>query len=405
MKNYLSFLVLMFTVAIFAACDETDKPTPIFQVTTYEAKAVSKTNSQLTFMHYMPWFETKESNNGQWGSHWKMATRNPDIMEGDKHQIASHYYPLIGPYASSDPDVIEYHLLLMKYAGVDGLLIDWYGITDYLDYPQIKHNTDVLISKIEKVGLMYAIVYEDRTIKTAANNGLDRITTAQADMSYIEYEYFSDANYWKVDGKPILMVFGPEEFHKPEEWSAVFSKMTNKPKFLTLFGFSNQAGNAASGEYIWVDTQNMNTKYAAKNNFDVFVGGAYTGFNDYYFEGGWGDGLPFEIDHNNGLLYKELLDKAKAEAVDYVQLITWNDFGEGTMIEPTVEFGFTFLDYTQDFTGVSYTTAELEMIHELFKLRKRISTSTEQYKKLDQAYYYLISLQNEKAKEIIDELK
>ena len=49
--------------------------------------------------------------------------RNPNIVDATgKRQIASHYYPKIGPYASSDPDVIEYHLLLMKYAGVDGVL-------------------------------------------------------------------------------------------------------------------------------------------------------------------------------------------------------------------------------------------------------------------------------------------
>ena len=40
---------------------------------------------------------------------------------------AAHYYPKIGPYASNDPDVLEYHFLLMKAAGVTGIILDWYG--------------------------------------------------------------------------------------------------------------------------------------------------------------------------------------------------------------------------------------------------------------------------------------
>lgn len=51
----------------------------------------------------MPWFETRETNtNGQWGIHWTMANKNPDniIGEGNKREIAAHYYPEIQPYGS-----------------------------------------------------------------------------------------------------------------------------------------------------------------------------------------------------------------------------------------------------------------------------------------------------------------
>ncbi|HIL07904.1 MAG TPA: endo-alpha-mannosidase, partial [Candidatus Latescibacteria bacterium] len=82
--------------------------------------AVLKTNPAKVYAHYMPWFEN--SANGQWGMHWTMATVDPDAVDADgKRQIAAHFYPLIGPYSSSDPDLIEYHLLLMKLAGIDGV--------------------------------------------------------------------------------------------------------------------------------------------------------------------------------------------------------------------------------------------------------------------------------------------
>ena len=85
------------------------------------------------FVHYMPWFETPEFQ-GYWGWHWTMNNRDPNrVLEiidgvGKKREIASHYYPLIGPYASNDDDVLDYHFSLMKTAGITGIMLNWYGV-------------------------------------------------------------------------------------------------------------------------------------------------------------------------------------------------------------------------------------------------------------------------------------
>src|SRR6202040_2145735 len=85
-------------------------------------------------VHYMPWFVAKPFS-GSWGWHWTMNHFNPDqINASGNRQIASWYYPLIGPYDSADPVVLEYHVLLMKLAGVDGVIVDWYGNDSYADY-------------------------------------------------------------------------------------------------------------------------------------------------------------------------------------------------------------------------------------------------------------------------------
>ena len=81
--------------------------------------------------HYMPWYEAKPYS-PHWGWHWTMGAFDPDGKRRGKPAIASHYRPLIGPYDSGDPDVIEYHALLMKLAGIDGVILDWYGTADYL---------------------------------------------------------------------------------------------------------------------------------------------------------------------------------------------------------------------------------------------------------------------------------
>jgi len=59
-----------------------------------------------------------------------------------------------------------------------------------------------------------------------------------------------------------------------------------------------------------------------------------------------------------------------------VQLVTWNDYGEGTMIEPTHEFGYTFLEVIQrarrDELGEAFrfTADDLRLPARLYALRK-----------------------------------
>ncbi|NDV94684.1 hypothetical protein D0T84_07095 [Dysgonomonas sp. 521] len=404
MKKLLFIILFCCGIVLLSGCSKDDLPiikeNPVEE---FDPVAVTKTNPMKLYVHYMPWFETPATNNGAWGQHWTMANKNPDSGE-----IASYYNPLIGPYASSDEAVIEYHLLLMKYSGIDGILIDWYGTRDLWDYPANKKNTEAIVKVLEKVGLNFAIVYEDQTVKEELE-GEAQITQAKADMKYLEDNFFGKSNYIKIGNKPLLMVFGPQEIKTPTDWTNVFSAMKTKPSFVTLYGHSNLANNAdnknASGEFIWVDATSMETKYAIKDNFEVFFGGAYPGYKDFYKEGGWGESALAAIDHKDGALLKELLQMAKSKNVSNLQLITWNDFGEGTMIEPTKEFGYKFLNEIQSFSGVSYSTSTLENVYDYYNLRAANKGKVKAEKKLTQAFYYFVSLQNEKAKALLDEVK
>ena len=88
-----------------------------------------------------------------------------------------------------------------------------------------------------------------------------------------------------------------------------------------------------------------------------------------------------------------------------VQLITWNDYGEGTMIEPTMEFGYTMLEHVQNFTGVNYDQRTLSSIFDQYQLRKKYHDDAEKNKMLDQTFYYFVSLQVDEAVSLIDSLQ
>ena len=69
------------------------------------------------------------------------------------------------------------------------------------------------------------------------------------------------------------------------------------------------------------------------------------------------------------------LQTALRQHADVVQLITWNDYGEGTNIEPTEEFGYQYLEMVQDARrsmpggDFRFTTEDLRLPLKLFQAR------------------------------------
>ncbi|RZC31773.1 uncharacterized protein BDFB_013255 [Asbolus verrucosus] len=207
-------------------------------------------NGAQIYVHMMPWFETKETNNGQWGIHWTMANRNPDNIVDGHQDIASFYHPQIGAYASGDPDVIDWQLGIMKTAGIAGLFIDWPGTTQYADYPKNKQNCEAIIDGTQRAGLSFAVVYEDNNLNLAGVP--DKIAQGTADMEYLQNNYFNKDNYVNVNGVPLLLDFGPQALTDGGQWDQIFSPLNPKPSFLTLWYQHQQGGSFNKGEYAWI---------------------------------------------------------------------------------------------------------------------------------------------------------
>ncbi|WP_224362307.1 glycoside hydrolase family 71/99-like protein [Hyalangium versicolor] len=394
---------------VLAACgaDSSERsgaapPAPEELATVSSPVAVSKTFTKKVYVHWMPWFESKAtSGNGTWGQHWTMANQNPD-----QGRIAAYAYPLIGPYGSGDKDVIEYQLLLMKYAGVDGVLIDWPGTLNCVDYPKNKQNAEALIAKTASVGLEFAIVYEDHNLSLAPTYGCsvpDRYAAARADMSYLQSNYFSKSNYIRINNAPLLMDFGPQTFTAPSDWTNIFSVLSPKPTFLTLWYQQQQAQGSASGEYPWIYSDFITglTNFYNNRPLGVKFGVAYPGFNPFYQAGGWG-GPTWTLPYNGTGTFGQTVDLAKNSGVNWIQLATWNDYGEGSMIEPTREFGYGFLTTLQQKLGVPYSQTQLELVNTLFNQRKQYAGNSSKQAQLDQASAYLAALQPDQASAILN---
>ena len=115
---------------------------------------------------------------------WIISTLT--ILSKWEQQIASHYQPLTGAYDSNDSALLEYQVFLMKFTGINGVIIDWYGRENFRDYSDIHRNSLNLIKHIKKAGLKFAICYEDQSVKHLINDKKIKISD---DLSYAEKEF------------------------------------------------------------------------------------------------------------------------------------------------------------------------------------------------------------------------
>jgi hypothetical protein len=331
----------------------------------------------LIVVHYMPWFEAKPAYR-QWGWHWKMNAFDPEQRTEGKRQIASHYYPLIGPYDSGDPAVIEYHLLLMKLAGIDGIIVDWYGLSDFLDYPIVHRNTQALFESAAKLGLRIGICYEDQTIPKLVEakrlSPQDRILHVKREMDWLRENWFSKPAYLKLNGKPVLLSFGSDGL-SDHEWEQVFPSAADAPLYLS----EHRRRSAAQGTFDWpqpnLGLAGLDAYYQSITDRVLSVPAAYPRFHDIYKEGKAQEGYP-QIPDDQGQTFVKTLERALKSGAPLVQIVTWNDWGEGTIVEPSAEFGYRDLETIQRLRRTLDSPfiakpEDLRLPHRLWLLRDR----------------------------------
>lgn len=127
---------------------------------------------------------------------------------------------------------------LMKLSGIDGVIVDWYGIADFRDYAVLNESTGRLFEHIKRAGLLFCICYEDQTIRHMINEGYlaeeDVLAHGQEVMRYLQSHWFDDPAYLRIADQPALFTFGPQYFRDPANWETLFSVLDTSPVLITL---------------------------------------------------------------------------------------------------------------------------------------------------------------------------
>lgn len=339
--------------------------------------AVADQARPLLLAHYMPWYEAKPARQ-TWGWHWTMNHFNPDQQEGGRRQSASHYAPLIGLYDSGDPDVLQCQSEQMKLAGIDGVIIDWYGPDDHLDYGSVHRNSQELVTALKKAGLRFAVCYEDQSVpRLIEGKKVDPAQTVEHGrkvLRWLDQHWFHDPAYVRVGGKPLFMVYGPQ-FYKDDQWPEIFRALPAAPAYFTL----HYRRGAAQGAFDWpqpapnLGLAAVDTFYTHAREWPTSIPVAFPRFHDIYQEAGVGSSYG-SIPDDGGKTYETTLKRALQSHSPIVQIATWNDWGEGTQIEPSEEFGYRDLEKTQTLrwadTDHPYTSSDLRVPAQVLQLRR-----------------------------------
>ena len=233
-------------------------------------------------VHYMPWF---------------LGIRTPGVY--DHWCVGNSYYKsYLGLYDQNQREVVGQQLDLMKSSGIDGLWID-YQLTSWDSV------VDMIVDELEARGMGVAIVVDN-----AVNNNI--FIEAQAKL----VQWVGRSH----NGIPVIPVFNDVEINfQPLPFEAYY--MTRREVPLPEW---------ANGTYPWItaDLQWLEEHYKNDHSLSSFaIGAAYRGFRDCYSNRVLH--VPFLQ-----MLEPSLLVTSKYQP-EFVQVLTWNDYSEGTMIEPS----------------------------------------------------------------------
>ena len=380
--------------------------------------AADKASTPKTVLvHYMPWYDSKPVS-GHWGWHWTMDRFKPEeVNSNGERELASHYRPLIGPYDSNDPNTLECQVLLMKFAGISGVIIDWYGTENFRDYATIHRNSLSLIKYLKQAGLKFAICYEDQSIKHMIEAGklkkTQEVEHAKQEFKWLEQNWFADPAYVKLKGKPVLLIFGPQHFKKAQ-WNQITSNLSTQPFLYTLPQLTGQA--KGSGVFGWPPVDGgknvtpanwqkyLRDLYTRSAKGESIIAPVFPKFHDIYQQAGVHKSYGY-LDDQGGKTFDQTLELAWQSDSPLIQIATWNDYGEGTIIEPTKEFAYRYLESLQNrfaATGkFAYTLWDLRLPIMLHQLRKHHASNKEITAQLNHASKLLFASRTAEAKMLL----
>lgn len=387
------------------------------------------------YAHVCTWFKTREYSGRweMWNSDWTNAVYNPDnILENGHHDIAATAYPLTDVYDTSDPALTEYQFLLMRLSGIDGIVVDWdgrrlnayrhEGLMATLPYLQ-KFNLKLILCFEEWCGYWPRGFYPNRAAE---------IKACQDEIQYMMDTFVNTPIYGTVGGKKPVFVFrkiGDKVFNADEWEKQLGPLITDHGGMLIIDTDPNsRLAQVSDGTYFWVGgfEKNVATLSHLEKAYSGFLnrpcqslrtqppfklGAASPGFNDTPVWG-WGDG-PRIAPRYNGDRFKTCWEMSITNKVDMVQLVTWNDWNEGSQIEPADTYGYQYLElnkkYSAQYKGIQDTVpnSALRIPLKIYQARKataKLTNARQKAKltaKLDQARDALLAGEYDKAARLI----
>jgi hypothetical protein len=270
------------------------------------------------------------------------------LYPGSTTKIYAHFMAWFGAnghldigYNSNDPAAVKSQVNNMLARGISGIIIDWYG-------PGSHEDSTAQVAKDEAEShngkFQFAIMQD-----AGGLNGCSDCTGAVIDqLNYAYKTYEGSLAYIRWNNRPVIFFFGVENL--PVDWSSVRANVQGNPVFV----FENDKGFTMSqteGAFSWVmpnlvsDGDPMAMKYlndfydrARQHSDQLIVGATYKGFDDTIAD--WSENRHMTQECGQTWLQSfAALNQhySSSNQLPMLQLVTWNDYEEGTEIESGID--------------------------------------------------------------------
>jgi glycoprotein endo-alpha-1,2-mannosidase len=265
--------------------------------------AVPAARAGTVGIFYYPWYGTP-AQDGSW-LHWSQNGHTPP------GNIYSEFYPARGPYSSSSRKVVDAQMAEIAGAGIDEVIVSWWGRGS----PEDARLRRLVMPSARRHHLQVAIhlePYPGRTLQTIA----------------------ADLDYAASIGIHDVFVYHPADF-ATADWAPVLAAA---PSGLRVFAgtddvtIAHQGGFAGFYTYDFIDyggakfKRLCNEAHRAHILCAPSVGPGYDGVR--------AGEAPVIKPRRDGATYDALWHAAIAAAPDLVTITSYNEWGEGTQIEP-----------------------------------------------------------------------
>ena len=237
----------------------------------------------------------------------------------------TNYTPALGHYASLDDATIDQQLQLAVGAHLQAFIGSWWG-RDHLTDRALQY----IISRSASAGrpesdLRWAIYYE------AEGQGDPTVDQIVSDMQYLGGTLFLQPTYLRVNGKPVVFAYADAQdgADMADRWAQAKARLGGSVYVvLKVYAGYRSDPNPPDGWH----------QYAPAVPYDDQTPYAVT-----VSPGFWKIGEQPRL-AREASRFEADVQKMVASGVDWQLVTTWNEWGEGTGVEPTAEFGSTYLD-------------------------------------------------------------
>lgn len=360
MKKYLYIFSMCLLVGLLSSScsndDNKDEPDPGTGAGLDDGKIDYK-----TIAFYYDWYGNEEFDGGM--SHWAHVvlndpadSNNTGFIPGTESNIAANFYPELGRYSNRDPKIIKEHMEMFKKARIGVAALSWWNENNAAEGEKNR----LLLDEAEKAGVKVCFHIEPYGNRTASS--------VRDNIKKIVDLYGNHPAFYRIDDKPVFFIYD-SYLISTEEWarllanegditirntsydSKVIGLWLNSisdegPKFLKanfdgFYTYFSAVGfNHGANPENWIEFQ----KWAEEND-KLFIPSVGPGYIDTRVRV-WNTFTT--RDRNNGYYYDMMYKKAIDANVPYISITSFNEWHEGTQIEPAKPYKgaeFTYLDY------------------------------------------------------------